>query len=144
MKSLLVIVILALAPASAANQVLLRYLDTPDQAVASLIADDGTGHLFSVSVVNVNSPHGLVRVLKLDRNGTPLAQFDFGDSQSIGPVAAAMDAQGNLVIVGSTYASGFPVVSPLGESGGGGTFVPMAVIPPKQRWDYRPAPRDRF
>ena len=142
MKLPLAIFILFLATAlsrtaSAANQVLLRYLDLGDSGTAKVLAADNSGNIFTVSTTSDQSGLSWVRVIKTDSQGTPLARFDFPARSlsflSGGPAAAATDAQGNLVIVGSvgaTYSNGalvtadFPLVKPLFPTViAGGAFV---------------------
>jgi uncharacterized protein (TIGR03437 family) len=56
-------------------------------------------------------------VIKTDSSGNVLATYDFGGSGIDTPNAAAVDPQGNLVIVGTTQSPNFPLVSPLQTSG---------------------------
>jgi uncharacterized protein (TIGR03437 family) len=117
-------VTLASIPNAAASQILLRYLDVGDQASVQALATDKAGNIFAVSGITNEAGRRLTRVNKLDPNGNALASFDFGGSgaQTPGsplsgagarPAAAAIDPQGNLIVVGAAGSTGFPLVSPL-------------------------------
>ncbi|MGC9948249.1 MAG: hypothetical protein ABSF64_17935 [Bryobacteraceae bacterium] len=104
---------------STANQILLRYADIGDQGFVSALAADKTGDLYVVSNITDEAGRGSIRVNKLDPSGNALATFDFGGSGYQQPIAAATDGQGNLVIVGTADATGFPIVAPLFPSATG-------------------------
>jgi uncharacterized protein (TIGR03437 family) len=109
----LLVCLIDTAAMAATNSVLTRYLDFGDTGQASLLAADGTGNLFAVGLVTEASGLPQIRVIKTDPNGNPLASLDFGGSLQDTVAAAATDAQGNLVIIGSTQSPDFPLVAPL-------------------------------
>lgn len=109
----LLVCLIDTAAVAATNSVLTSYLDFGDTGQASLLAADGTGNLFAVGLVTEASGLPQIRVIKTDPNGNPLASLDFGGSLQDTIAAAATDAQGNLVIVGSTQSPDFPLVAPL-------------------------------
>ena len=105
---------LAVAASPAApNPLLVRYLQLGDQSQARLLASDSAGNLFAVSTVVKPSGRPQIRVIKTDPQGNVLASFDFGGSSRDVPNGAAVDPQGDLVIVGRTASSDFPLVSSL-------------------------------
>ena len=105
---------LFLAAPSGGQQVLVRYLDLPAGAEPQIIAAGASGSLFVVSNIIEPSGRPQIRVLKIDSNGATLASLDFGGSSVHDTVVgAAVDPDGNLVIVGSTSSPDFPLVSPL-------------------------------
>src|SRR5579872_4079317 len=104
---------LLLAAPSAVPQVLVRYLDLPAGAQPQTISAGASGSLFVVSNIIEPSGQPQIRVLKIDSNGATLASMDFGGSSRDTIAGAAVDATGNLVIVGSTSSPDFPLVSPL-------------------------------
>lgn len=93
------------------NSVITKYLDFGDNGQARLLAADRSGNLFAAGLVTESSGLRQIRVIKTNSNGNPLASFDFGGSDVDTIAAAATDAQGNIVIVGSTASSDFPVVA---------------------------------
>ena len=131
----LVLVCLAASPRAAANQVLHTYVDIGNRGSLQALATDSAGNIFTVSTIINASGHSLIQVNKLDPNGNALASVDFGSagattsnpSQGVPaaqPYAAATDPQGNLIIVGSAYSTGFPLVAPLFPSvTGGSAFI---------------------
>ncbi len=113
----------------------IRFGQIPPGARPVTAAADAAGNLYIVS--NVTTPSGLpqIRVDKVNPNGASLGSIEFGgtyQSQGFVPsffyaqdsvVGAAVDPSGNLVIAGTTFASDFPLVSPLfttDELGGAG------------------------
>ncbi|HJT89811.1 MAG TPA: SBBP repeat-containing protein [Bryobacteraceae bacterium] len=101
------------------TQTIAHYVDIGDQGESRLLAADGAGNVFVVS--NVIEPWGQpqIRVTKMDPNGKVLAVLDFGGSNLQIPDAVAgarTDAQGNLVIVGTTGSADFPSVGPLSST----------------------------
>jgi len=81
-----------------------------------LIATDASGDIFIVANVAESSGRPQIRAIKTDPLGNPLASFDFGGSSETFPdlpSGAAVDPQGNLVIVGTTASTDFPLVSPV-------------------------------
>ncbi|HTS49682.1 MAG TPA: SBBP repeat-containing protein [Bryobacteraceae bacterium] len=111
-------------PSSAAPQVLVRYLDLPAGAQPQTISAGASGSLFVVSNIIEPSGRPQIRVLKIDSNGATLASMDFGGSSRDTIAGASVDATGNLVLVGSTSSSDFPLVSPLISS----TSTPAAFV----------------
>jgi len=103
----------------------IRFGQIPPGARPVTAAADAAGNLYIVS--NITTPSGLpqIRVDKIDPNGNSLGSIEFGgtyQSQGFVPsffyaqdsvVGAAVDPSGNLVIAGTTFASDFPLVSPL-------------------------------
>ena len=114
-KPLLILLapVLLLAAPSAGQQVLVRYLDLPAGAQPQTISAGASGGLFVVSNIIEPSGRPQIRVLKIDSNGPTLASLDFGGSSHDTIAGAAVDAAGNLVLVGSTSSPDFPLVSPL-------------------------------
>jgi uncharacterized protein (TIGR03437 family) len=114
-RSSVLALVLALysARATAGPQVLARYLNLPADAQPQTITADGSGSLFVVSNVIEPSGRPQIRVLKTDSDGATLASMDFGGSSRDTIAGAAVDATGNLVLVGSTSSPDFPLVSPL-------------------------------
>jgi uncharacterized protein (TIGR03437 family) len=118
-----------------ANQVLLRNVDIGDQGSAQVLAADAAGNLFIVSTFVDSSEHTTMRVSKTDPGGAALASIDIPLASAnlqaalgYGPAAAAVDPQGNIVIVGTTAPVGsqpvlLPVVNPLFPSAAAGGFV---------------------
>jgi hypothetical protein len=87
---------------------------------ALVLAADASGNLFIVAdaatgVLTALTTH--IHVTKTDGTGNVLATMGFGGSSTDTPMAAAVDAQGNLVIVGETQSTDFPLVSALQTSG---------------------------
>jgi hypothetical protein len=77
---------------------------------------DGSGNIFVVANVTEVSGRPQIRAIKMDPLGNVLASYDFGGSSrsfADAPSGAAVDPQGNLVIVGTTASSDFPLVSPV-------------------------------
>jgi uncharacterized protein (TIGR03437 family) len=97
----------------AANQILLRYADIGDQGSVRAIATDKAGDLFTVSSITDEAGRGLIRVNKLDPGGNAPATFDFPGTGLQQPTAAATDAAGNLIVVGTAESTGFPLVAAL-------------------------------
>lgn len=86
-------------------------LGAPGQAL-QLAADD-SGNFFVIA--NIQKPSGRRQILvtKTDPQGNVLATFEFGGSTGDEPTGAAVDAQGNLVVCGTTSSPDFPLVSPV-------------------------------
>lgn len=116
------------AKAATLGQVAARYLDigNPSQAASKLLASDSGGNLFTVSSTVELSGKPQIRVIKTDPQGREIGSFDFGGSSVTlpdVPSGAAIDPQGNLVIVGTSNSSDFPLVSPLPSTAVQGAFV---------------------
>ena len=92
---------------------LARYLNLPADARPETVTAGASGSLFVVSNVIEPSGRPQIRVLKIDSDGATLASIDFGGSSRDTIAGAAVDATGNLVVVGSTSSADFPLVSPL-------------------------------
>jgi uncharacterized protein (TIGR03437 family) len=88
-----------------------RYLPIGISGSATSLTVDSSGNLLVVATVEEPSGQQQIRAIKTDAQGNELASFDFG-SGSDAPAGAAVDPQGNLVIVGTTYAQSFPLISP--------------------------------
>ena len=95
------------------NAVQTRYLDFGDTGQAKLLTADAAGNLFAVGLVTEASGLGQIRVIKTDASGNVLGSIDFGANASDSAAGAAVDAQGNLVIIGSTSSANFPLVNAL-------------------------------
>jgi uncharacterized protein (TIGR03437 family) len=109
------------------QQFTLHFPDLNSQDVPQTLVADSSGNFFIVAnsqkafayavplgaIVEVANIH----VTKTDGAGNALASFDFGGSSIDTPTAAAVDPSGNLVIVGITQSSDFPLVAPLQTSG---------------------------
>lgn len=89
------------------------------QDSALLLAADSSGNLFVIATSRKTPAITNIHVVKTDSAGSFLASFDFGGSGIDTPRAAAVDPQGNLIVVGTTESPDFPMVSPLLTSGGG-------------------------
>ena len=91
--------------------------DLNPQHTAKFLVADQSGHLFIISSIVKTSAITNIQVIKTDGSGKVLATFAFGGSAIDTPNGAAIDAQGNLVIAGTTQSPDFPLVSPLQKSG---------------------------
>ncbi|MCU1260159.1 MAG: hypothetical protein JWO80_3044 [Bryobacterales bacterium] len=114
--SLFILISAAVFGSAAPNQFTARYLPIGTQSQALALASDSSGNLFTVSTVLAVSGRNQIRVIKTDAQGNSLASLDFGGTSSHlpdVPSGAVVDPQGNLVIVGTTTSSDFPLVSPL-------------------------------
>ena len=95
------------------SQFVARYLPIGISGSATSLAVDASGNFFVVATVQEPSGRPQIRAIKTDAQGNELASFDFGGSSESSPDAPAgvvVDAQGNLVIVGTTDSPDFPLV----------------------------------
>src|SRR5579863_2122044 len=114
-RFLSVLLVASWAKVASGQQATLRYLDLPEGAQPQSVVADASGNLFIVANIVEPSGRPQIRVLKTDLQARTLASFDFGGSSLAHDTiaGAAVDAQGNLVIAGSTSSVDFPLVSPL-------------------------------
>lgn len=113
---LLFCIAVSIAGTAGGGQTLVRYLDLPNGSQSRALAADSQGSLFAVS--NIEEPSGriLIRVIKTDPQGGSLASIDFGGTgtnETDLVAGAAVDPQGDLVIVGTTNSPDFPLVAPV-------------------------------
>src|ERR1700733_3403537 len=100
---------------AAPNQYVARYLSIGTSGSAAALAEDATGNLFIVAGVEEPSGAQEIRAIKTAPRGKQIASFGLGGvpaSDKVAPSGAAVDPQGNLVIVGSNSPLDFPLVSP--------------------------------
>lgn len=112
---------------AAPNQFVARYVSIGTGGVTDLLAVDASGNFFVVGTVTEPSGRPQIRATKTDSQGNFIASIDFGGSSETNPdvpSGAAVDLQGNLVIVGATDSQDFPLVSPLRPN----TTLPAAFI----------------
>ncbi len=115
-RALLFFIFIAAGVCAPPNQFVARYLPIGAAGSAAALAADLSGNLFVVATVQEPSGRQQIRAIKTDAQGNVLASFDFGGTSYTSPdapAAAAVDPQGNLVIVGTTSSPDFPLVSPL-------------------------------
>src|ERR1700733_5690022 len=115
-RVLLLFTILVANVSAASNQFVARYMPIGTAGSANLLAVDASGNFFIVATVQEPSGPSQIRAIKTDPQGNVLASFDFGGASYENPdipSGAAVDPQGNLVIVGTTNTQDFPLVSPL-------------------------------
>ncbi len=125
-RALLPFILIAASDAAAPNLFVARYVPIGTSGSTSLLTVDASGNFFIVGTVTGPSGRPQIRVIKTDSQGSVLASFDFGGSSDNGPdtpTAAAVDPQGNLVIVGTTNSQDFPLVGPPISKIGGGGFI---------------------
>lgn len=120
---LLYLLLLGASLNAGSNQFEARYVPIGASGAADLLAVDGSGNFFVVATVQEPSGLPQIRAIKTDGQGNVLASFDFGGSSGDMPSGIAIDAQGNPVIVGTTYSADFPLVSPLVSSSDQTGFV---------------------
>jgi uncharacterized protein (TIGR03437 family) len=116
-RAALLFILIRAAIASPPNQFVVGYLPIGPSGSTSLLAADAHGNLFIVGTVTETSGRPQIRAIKTDPQGNELASLDFGGSLAAA-AAAAVDPQGNLVVVGTTYSQDFVLVSPLISSAG--------------------------
>jgi hypothetical protein len=115
-RGVLFLILIAASVTAASNQFVARYVPIGTSGSADLLAVDASGNFFIVANVQEFSGRPQIRAIKTDPQGNEIASFDFGGSSDTFPDApsgAAVDPQGNLVIVGTTASPDFPLVSPL-------------------------------
>jgi hypothetical protein len=124
MKRLLALVALVPSLAAAPLSLTATYLDIAVGGQSYALAADATGNLFTVSTAYEPSGRQVIRIIKTDPSGNVLAQLDFGAQASavldtdypvsfLQPIAAATDAQGNLIVVGNANGATVPLVPAL-------------------------------
>jgi uncharacterized protein (TIGR03437 family) len=121
--AMLLFILAAASVTAASNQFVARYLPVGATGSSDLLAVDASGNFFVVATVVEPSGSPQIRAIKTDPQGNEIASFDFGSGSGDTPSGAAVDPQGNLVIVGTTYSPNFPLVSPLTSTTSGGGFV---------------------
>ncbi len=80
---------------------------------ALLLALDGQGDGYEVATVADSSGREWIRVTKTNPQGAVAATFQFGGTGKDTPAAIKVDAQGEVVIAGSTTSTDFPVTATL-------------------------------
>jgi uncharacterized protein (TIGR03437 family) len=78
-----------------------------------LLALDAQGNAYETAKVADPSGRAWIRVTRTSPQGAILASFQFGSSGTDRPVAIRVDAQGEVVIAGSTSSTDFPVTTSL-------------------------------
>jgi len=101
------IALLLLLPTITPAALQLTYANLPSGQACCLVADP-QGNLYVVGI-----DHSNVSVTKLDAAHRIVATFQFGGGGDDQPLAAALDAQGNLLIAGQTNSTDFPLRNPL-------------------------------
>ena len=93
-----------------------HYLDVGAGGQSYALAVDDAVNVFAASTAYEPSGRPVIRIIKTGATGDVLAQFDFGEDLGntyLQPVAAAADAQGNLILAGNVNGAGLPLVSAL-------------------------------
>ena len=111
LRAILFFILATLGLSAAPNHFIARYLPFGVSGSADLLAADASGNFFVAATVQETSGFQRLRAIKTDSHGNILASFDFGSGSDV-PAGAAVDAEGNLVLVGTTDAPSFPAVSP--------------------------------
>jgi hypothetical protein len=114
-RAMLLFVVATASAIAASNQFVARYVPITGPTGALLLAVDASGNFFIVATVQEPSGRPQIRAIKTNPQGNVLASFDFGGSSISfpdAPYGAAVDPQGNLVIVGFTSSQDFPVAGP--------------------------------
>ncbi|MCX6602958.1 MAG: hypothetical protein NTV52_05135 [Acidobacteria bacterium] len=94
-------------PPAALAALQLTYANLPPGQACCLVPDP-QGNLY---VIGTNQSN--VSITKLDAAHRIVATFQFGGGNLDQPIAATLDAQGNLIIVGQTNSADFPLRNPL-------------------------------
>ena len=131
-KQVAFLAFLTIMPLTAAfpdpQQFSIHLADANQNDQAKLLVADQSGNLFTVSEAQTSIPNSLaysenptynIRITKTDASGNVLGTFAFGGSLQDTPYAAAIDPQGNIVIVGSTTSTDFPLITPFQATGAG-------------------------
>lgn len=87
-----------------------QYLNLGPGGVSNALATDSAGNHFIVSTVTEPSGTQQMRATKTDAQGKVLASFDFGGGSDT-VYAATADAQGSLIVAGTTRSRIFPNLS---------------------------------
>jgi uncharacterized protein (TIGR03437 family) len=101
-----------------------HYVDIGSGGRSLALATDKNGEYYVISMITEPSGKPQIRATKTDAQGNTLATLDFGGSSPDTAAAAAVDAQGNLLIVGTALSSDFPVTSAPAPAPG----VPAAYV----------------
>ena len=125
-RAMLFLTFVAASVIGAPNQFVARYVPIGTSGSSHLLAVDASGNFFIVGTVTEPSGRRQIRAIKTDSQGNLLASYDFGGSSYLFPdvaSGAAVDPQGNLVIVGTTSSQDFPLAGPPISKAGGGAFI---------------------
>lgn len=95
----------------------LHYPDLNQQDTTKLILAAQPNAFFIVSTSTKTTTITNIHITRTDTHGTVLGTFDFGGSGADTPINAAVDPQGNLVIVGTTQSADFPLVAAAQSTG---------------------------
>jgi uncharacterized protein (TIGR03437 family) len=81
-----------------------------------LLALDGQGYAYAVATVSDSSGRAWIRVTKTNPQGSVVASYQFGGTGMDTPSAIKVDAQGEVVIAGSTTSTDFPTTTTVGPA----------------------------
>src|ERR1700685_926810 len=95
------------------EQTLVQYLPLPPGSSSQAVKVDSSGNTFVAAYVTEPSGRYEIRVVKVDQHGNALASIDFGGSAGNTIGGLALDLAGNVLVVGSTNSTDFPLTSPL-------------------------------
>jgi hypothetical protein len=90
-----------------------QYLPLPPGSSSQAVTADSSGNIFVAAYVTEPSGRSEIRVVKVDQHGNNLASIDLGGSARNAIGGLALDSTGNVVVVGSTNSTDFPLTSPL-------------------------------
>jgi uncharacterized protein (TIGR03437 family) len=82
-----------------------------DSGNTALLALDGQGNAYQVTTVTDSSGRAWIRVTKTNAQGVIVATIQFGGTATDTPTAIKVDAQGEVVIAGTTNSKDFPVTN---------------------------------